>query len=54
MHGMFAVSAAFNQDIGDWDVSKVTNMMSMFRKSSAFNQNLSNRVNSSVTRAIDM
>ena len=32
---------AFNQPIGGWDVSKVTNMSYMFYGASAFNQDLS-------------
>ena len=29
---------AFNQPIGNWDVSNVTNMFSMFSNAAAFNQ----------------
>jgi surface protein len=32
----------FNQDISDWDVSKVTNVRQLFVFNNAFNQNLSN------------
>ena len=34
-------AVAFNQDIGQWDVSKVDDMQEMFRDAEAFNQNLS-------------
>ena len=45
--GMFYEASAFNQPIGEWDVSGVTNMVRMFYEASAFNQpigkwNLSN------------
>ena len=32
---------AFNQPIGKWDVSNVTNMIGMFQSAEAFNQDLS-------------
>jgi surface protein len=35
---MFNGSAAFNQPIGEWNVSAVTTMHGMFEKAAAFNQ----------------
>ena len=35
---MFRETSAFNQPIGQWDVSKVTNMQYMFYSASVFNQ----------------
>ena len=52
MIGMFENAQAFNQNIGNWDVSSVTNMMSMLGSAynrMAFNQDISDWDVSSVT-----
>ena len=40
MDYMFYNADAFNQDIGQWNVSQVTTMESMFRNTAAFNQDI--------------
>jgi surface protein len=41
MNGMFYYNVYFNQNIGSWNVSGVTDMRFMFYTSTSFNQDLS-------------
>ena len=49
MTEMFNYATNFNQDISNWDVSKVINMVFMFEGASNFNQDISGWDVSNVT-----
>ena len=40
MSNMFSGATAFNQNIGEWNVSQVTDMSNMFDGATTFNQNI--------------
>jgi len=49
MQYMFTGAVAFNQGIGSWNVSNVTNMLGMFASTTTFNQDIGSWNTSSVT-----
>ena len=51
---MFYNATAFNQPIGSWNVSKVTDMAAMFAEAKAFNQPIGDWDVSNVTNMSDM
>ena len=51
---MFGNAKLFNADIGNWNVSKVTNMSGMFHGAHCFNQDISKWVVSNVTDMSNM
>ena len=53
MYALFYFNYAFNQPIGDWDVSNVTNMYVMFLEATSFNQDLSSWSVDGVTECDD-
>ena len=54
MNDAFKNRSSFNENIGNWDVSSVTNMQSLFNDATAFNQVIGNWDVSSVTNMHDM
>jgi len=54
INSIFIDSTEFNQDIGSWNTSNMTNMGYVFQASNAFNQNTGNWDTSNLTNIIDM
>ena len=54
MYHLFYGANTFNQDISNWNVSSVTNMVAMFKEANAFNQDISDWNVSSATNMTDM
>ena len=54
MSGMFRGCRSFNQSLGNWNVSSVTNMSGMFRGCRSFNQSLEKWDVSKVTNMNEM
>ena len=54
MSNLFNGKSTFNENIGDWDVSSVTNMNGMFAGAAAFNQDIGGWDVSSVTTMYQM